>query len=123
MKRWGLTSSIVNHTINLAILLVAKIAKCLPVCLTGNIRSMKVALQFICSLLSNVFDKICNNDFGAFLEKLLRNSLAKSSSTTSHDGDFSFETAGHDLRCAAAAAAAVDVRDVGLVGIIAAEVG
>lgn len=83
---------------------------------------MKVALQFICSLLSNVFDKICNNDFGAFLEKFLRNPLAKSSSTTSHNGDFSFETAGHGLRCAAAAAA-VDVGDVGFAGIIAAEVG
>lgn len=123
MERWGLTSGIINHTINLAILLVAEIAKCLPVCLTGDIRSMKVALQFICSLVSNVFDKICNNDFGAFLEKLLRNSLAKSSSTASHDGDFSFETAGHGLRCAAAAAAAVEVGDVGFVGINAAEVG
>ena len=67
--------SIVDHTVQLAILLVDKLLDALPICFLRHVDQVEFCTELLGRLLADLLDKVGNDDLGALCNKFLDNAL------------------------------------------------
>jgi hypothetical protein len=89
-------SGIVDHHVQLAELVVRELDQLLPILFLRNIGSHELTLEFVCCLLADFLDEVCDDNAGALLDELGRDALAETAATACHDCDLVLELAlGH----------------------------
>lgn len=89
-------TSIINDAVNLAKFLICNLHDVFPVGSLGDIAANELTLEFVRRLLANIFCKVRNDHFCAFVKKLLGNALAKTSTSACYNGYFAVKTSWHD---------------------------
>lgn len=82
---------IVHHDIQTRKPLIGELEQGLPVGILGHVCFVELAFQFPGGLLPDVFGEVCDDDFGALLLELGRDTLAETAAAAGDDGDFAVE--------------------------------